>query len=142
NVRVYHNTFVNTVAAFERTERSAVNDHFGWHPSTGPDVDKREGHEFVGNLMVADNTFQKPLVRFEQAKVLCGKLTRSQVARMDDNVYVRSGDQLANESLMVWAPAEGSDCQVELRSLDALKKLHPEFEAHSGFLTHYFGSVL
>ncbi len=33
NVRVYHNTFVDTVASFERNERSAVADHFGWHPA-------------------------------------------------------------------------------------------------------------
>ena len=43
NVAVYHNTLFNTVASFERTERSAVSDNFGWHPSTGPGVDQREG---------------------------------------------------------------------------------------------------
>ena len=80
------------MASFERTERSAVADHFGWHPSTGPDVDQREGHRFVGNLLTADETFHKPLLRFEQTKGLCGKLTRPQVTQLDDNVYVRSGE--------------------------------------------------
>ncbi len=40
DVRVYNNTFVDTPASFERNERSAVGDHFNWHPATGPDVDR------------------------------------------------------------------------------------------------------
>ena len=91
NVRVYHNTFVDTVASFERNERSAVGDHFGWHPRTGPDVDEREGHVFVGNLLVASESFRKPLLRFEQPKALCAQLTRPQATAVDGNVYVRAG---------------------------------------------------
>jgi len=140
NVRVYQNTFVNTVASFERTERSAVGDHFGWHPSTGPDVDKRDGHVFVGNLLVADANFHKPLLRFEQTRVLCGRLTRPQVTRLDDNVYVRSGDG-AGRALLVWSPVEGEDCVTEFATLDGLRKLHPEFEAHSLYLPNYYGSA-
>ena len=139
NVRVYHNTLVNSVASFERTERSAVNDHFGWHPSTGPDVDQREGHVFVGNLLAADEGFDKPLLRFEQTKVLCGKLTRSAVARLDDNVYVRGGT--GAQSLIVWSPAEGENCTVEFKSPEGLRKLHPEFEAHSQYVANDYGSV-
>ena len=60
NVQVYHNTFIDAPASFERTDRSAVNDHFGWHPSTGPDVDKREGHVLAGNLFVASETYVRP----------------------------------------------------------------------------------
>ena len=54
DVHVYNNTFVDTPASFERNERSATGDHFGWHPATGPDVDQREGHVFVNNLLVAE----------------------------------------------------------------------------------------
>jgi hypothetical protein len=141
NVAVYHNTLFNTVASFERTERSAVADHFGWHPSTGPGVDQREGHVFVGNLLVADENFQKPLLRFEQTKILCGQLTRPQITQLDGNVYVRGGDN-RDRSLLVWGPVEGADCVTEFKSLDGLRKLHPEFEAHSVFLDNYSGSVL
>jgi parallel beta-helix repeat protein len=139
NVRAYHNTLVNTVASFERTERSAVGDHFGWHPSTGPDVDKRDGHEFAGNLLVADAGFEKPLLRFEQVKGLCGRLTKPQVTRFDGNVYVRRG--AGGRNLMVWSPVAGDKCQVELKDLDALRKLHPEFEEHSLYLAGYPGSL-
>lgn len=140
NVHVYHNTFVNTVASFERTERSAVADHFGWHPSTGPDVDQREGHRFVGNLLTADETFHKPLLRFEQAKGLCGKLTRPQVTQLDDNVYVRSGES-PRGALIVWSPADGENCQVELNTPAELHALHPAFATRSHVLDRYRGSV-
>jgi parallel beta-helix repeat protein len=144
NVRVYHNTLVNTVASFERTERSAVGDHFGWHPSTGPDVDQRDGHVFLDNLLTADERFHKPLLRFEQTKALCGRLTRPQVTRLDGNVYVRSGDAAGQQrarTLLVWSPVAGENCTVECPTLEGLRKLQPEFEAHGQDLTGSLGSV-
>ena len=57
NVLVYQNTFVNSTACFGRDKRSAAGDHFGWHPSTGPDVDQRFGHVFVNNLLTGDAEF-------------------------------------------------------------------------------------
>ncbi|HUL52361.1 MAG TPA: right-handed parallel beta-helix repeat-containing protein [Opitutaceae bacterium] len=144
NVRIFHNTLVNTVASIERTERSAVGDHFGWHPSTGPAVDQREGHVFVGNLLTAEAWFHKPLLRVEQAKALCGKLTRPQIAQLDGNVYVRragaAGPPEASP-LLVWGPAAGENCMVECATLDDLRKLRPEFEAHSEYWAGYPGSV-
>jgi parallel beta-helix repeat protein len=139
-VRVYHNTLVNTVASFERTERSAVGDHFGWHPATGPGVDQRDGHAFVGNLLVADERFTKPLLRFEQTGALCGKLTRPQAAQLDGNVYVRRGAAQALP-LLVWSPADGENCTVELKALDDLRKLQPQFEAHGRYLPGFFGAA-
>jgi hypothetical protein len=139
NAQVFHNTFVNTVASFERTERSAAGDHFGWHPSTGPDVNERDGHVFVGNLLTADESFHKPLLRAEQTKALCG-LTKSQFAQLDGNVYVRSGE-LGGQPLLVWSPAEGTNCTVEFGNLEDFRKARPQYEEHSLFLNHYYGSV-
>ena len=106
NVRVYHNTFVDSVASFERNERSAVGDHFGWHPRTGPDVHEREGHVFVGNLLVASESFRNPLLRFEQPKALCGRLTRPQATAVDGNVYVRAA---TSGPLVVLEPRRGRE---------------------------------
>ena len=132
NVRVYNNTFVNTVASFERTERSAVGDHFGWHPSTGPDVDQREGHVFSGNLLVANATFDKPLLRASQAKILQGKLLKPQFIVVDHNVYVRPTNAIpTTHNLAVWSPAEGELNQFEFETLAALQAKFPQFEAHS-----------
>jgi hypothetical protein len=139
DVRVYHNTFVDTVASFERNERSAVGDHFGWHPRTGPGVDEREGHVFVGNLLVASESFRKPLLRFEQPKALCAQLTRPQVKELDGNVYVRAGS--AGPPLVVWSPVAGESCQVELASLDDLRKLQPGFEVRGRSFSDYVGAL-
>ena len=140
NVRVYHNTLYNCLASFERTDRGMTNDHFGWHPTAGPAVDKREGHVFVGNLIVASANLNQPLLRFTQTVVLCGWLTRPQVKQLDDNVYVRLGDASA-QPLVLWSPTDGTNCLTEFKSLDGLRQLHPEFEAHSRYINNYYGSV-
>jgi hypothetical protein len=137
--RVYHNTFVNSAAVFDRNERSAVGDHFGWHPKTGPDVDQREGHAFVGNLMVAGESFSRPLLRFEQTKGLCGKLTRPMADAVDNNVYVRAG--ATSEPFYNWSPVEGEFCQVPLKTLADAQKLPQGVEKGSRALTGYAGAV-
>lgn len=138
NARVYNNTFVNTPASFERNERSAAADHFGWHPATGPDVEQREGHVFVGNLLVADESYNKPLLRVEQPKALCSRLTRSQLKQLDGNVYVRRGGP---QPLLVWSPEPGESCQLSLDSLEALRKLRPELETRGLYLSDYVGAL-
>ena len=139
NVRVYHNTLLDSVASFERNERSATGDHFGWHPSTGPAVDQREGHVFVGNLLVGRESFRKPLLRFEQPKALCTELVRPQVREMDANVYVRTGNPAT--PLLVWSPAAGEACQAELASLDDLQRLQPAFEMRGRYLGDFVGAL-
>jgi len=140
NVRLYQNTLVNTVASFERTPRSAVGDHFGWHPATGPDVDARHGHVFVGNLLVADEWFRKPLLNVEQSQPLCGRLTEPQLSGLDGNVYVRRG-QVGSRPLIMWSPAAGERCTVALGSPGALNALHAGFEAQSRSMDGYAGAL-
>jgi hypothetical protein len=139
NVRAYHNTFVDTAASFERNERSAQGDHFGWHPKTGPDVDEREGHAFVGNLLVASEAFRGPLLRVEQPRGLCSRLTKAQLAELDGNVYVRRGEAAA--PLLVWSPVAGESCQVEPGSLDELRKLQPGLEARGRAFAGWAGAL-
>jgi hypothetical protein len=131
DVRVYHNTFVDTRAAFERNERNANGDHFSWHPTTGPDVDQREGHVFVGNLLVASEAYRNPLLQFEQPKALCAKLQLPQAKEVGGNVYVRA--DFAGGSappLILWSPAGTDSCVARLGSLDEFQKLAPGFEAN------------
>ncbi|MFO1478513.1 MAG: right-handed parallel beta-helix repeat-containing protein [Verrucomicrobiota bacterium] len=128
DVKICQNTFVDTVASIERTDRSAVNDHFGWHPSTGPDVDHREGHVFLNNVLAAGEGFHKPLLRFDQSPVLCGKLTRPQVDALDGNFYVRAS---TNGPLVAWSPIPTNNCQTEFSSPEELHRRIPLFAAHS-----------
>ena len=139
-VEVYNNTFVNSVAWFERNERSAVGDHFGWHPSTGPDVHERVNHVFVNNLMVGDDTFRGPLLQVEQSKALCGKQTAPQLKQVESNVYVRRG-QPVKDPLIAWGPVEGPDCKATYASLEGLQKLPGKYETQGRFFAAYPGSV-
>ncbi len=139
DVRAYNNTFVDTPASFERNERSATGDHFGWHPSTGPDVQEREGHVFVNNLLVASEGYTQPLLRFEQPKALCEKLSRPQATQVDGNVYVREarvaeGGARSAAPLAVWSPAASDTCMTTAASLEEFRTLAPAFETGGQFL--------
>jgi parallel beta-helix repeat protein len=128
DVHVYNNTFVDNPASFERNERSATNDHFGWHPSTGPDVDQREGHVFVNNLLVASEAYRKPLLRFEEPAALCAKLPRPMAKEVNGNVYVRATAPAT--PLVVWSPAATDSCVTTAGSLDEFRQLVPAFEGN------------
>jgi parallel beta-helix repeat protein len=130
NVRIYNNTLVNSTASIERNERSAVGDHFGWHPATGPDVDKREGHVFINNLMYGDAAFNRPLLAVWQPGTLCGKLKKPQFSAFDNNVFFVSPAKRTSP-LIMWSPADNENCFVALGSPGELNKLHPEFAAKS-----------
>jgi hypothetical protein len=140
NVHIYQNTFVNSMACIGRNSRSAQGDHFGWHPSTGPDVDKREGHVFVNNLLTGDESFNRPLLFVWQQASLCEQLTKPQLAQLDYNAYVRGADK-ASYPLILWSPASNEKCQEEFASLENLRKLYPEFSANSRNYLNYDGPL-
>lgn len=136
--RVYQNTFLNSPVLFDRNERSAQGDHFGWHPQTGPDVDERDGHIFEGNLVVATADFNEPLLRFEQPAALCGKLTQSMTTRVDGNAYVRAA--ATDKPLIVWSPVADTACQRDYATLDAFRAA-ANVEARGQSWTAYPGTV-
>jgi parallel beta-helix repeat protein len=125
DVKVYNNTFVDTQASFQRDQRSATGDHFGWHPSTGPDVHEREGHVFVNNLLVAGDSYNRPLLRFEQPQALCAKLTKPQATQVGGNVYVRAA---STAPLITWSPAGGEKCLAAPAAIEEFRKIAPAFE--------------
>jgi parallel beta-helix repeat protein len=132
DARVYNNTFVETQAAFERNQRSATGDLFGWHPATGPDVDQREGHAFANNLIVVSEAYRRPLLQFGQPAMLCTKLPRPQAKEVGGNVYVRataSGSTAAPPPLVTWSPAANDACAATFGSLDEFRKQVPTVEA-------------
>lgn len=140
NVHVYQNTFVNTVASFERTPRSAVGDHFDWHPATGPDVDEREGHIFVNNLLVATDGFSRAMLRCEQTPSLCDRLTTPMVTALDFNVFVRSAPK-SGAPLIVWSPAANDKCAADFATPAELHARDNRFLAHAVLLDHYRGPL-
>lgn len=138
--QVYQNTFFNSVASLTRSERSAVGDHFGWHPSAGPDVEERHSHVFINNLLTADETFPGPLLQFEQTEAVRDRLKDPQVKALDGNVYVRrSGAE--PQPLILWSPVQNDEGRVELSAIGELRKLHPQFEANAQVFADYRGSL-
>ena len=128
------------MASFERTERSAVNDHFGWHPSTGPDVDERHGHVFENNLLAADERFPGPLLQFFQSPAVRERLKDPQVKELDGNVYVRRAGAKA-QPLIVWSPVQNGNDPAEILAIDDLRKLDPQFEAGARVFADYWGPL-
>ena len=119
DARVYHNTFYNSPAMFDRNERSATGDHFAWHPATGPDVDERDGHVFEGNLLVGGEGFDRPLLQFDQPAAMCGRLTSPMATRVDGNAYVRVA---GGAPLVTWSPVAGKDCLARHPTLEAFRR--------------------
>ncbi|MFH0990091.1 MAG: right-handed parallel beta-helix repeat-containing protein [bacterium] len=141
NVQVYQNTLVNSTVCIGRNERTAANDRtFGWHSSTGPDVDKRDGHVFVNNLLTGNSTYHRPLLFVWQPASLCKQLPNSQLRQLDYTVYVRT-IETTQAPLIVWSPAPGEECQVGFESLSDLRKLYPEFSGNSLSLYNYHGPL-
>jgi hypothetical protein len=140
NVHFYQNTFINSTACVGRTARSAENDGFGWHASTGPDVDKREGHIFVNNLLFGDESFKRPLLLVWQSSELCQRLSQSQLTQLDYNVYVRAGDA-GDVPLIIWSPANNDNCQLFFNSPDEFQKAYPKFSAHSRYFPNHSGPL-
>lgn len=140
DVQVYQNTMVNSRASFERTARSAAGDHFGWHPSTGPDVEERDGHMFVNNLLTANAGFRGPLLQFRQPGQMYERLKQPQVKRLDYNMYVCTKNS-HSQPLIAWSPTAAGNHSVGFESPDDLHKLHSEFSAHSKVFADYEGPL-
>jgi hypothetical protein len=140
DVQIFQNTFVNSTASIGRNERSAVGDHFGWHPSTGPDVDERDGHVFVNNLLTAGENYHRPLLVLGQPPSLCDQLERPQLKQMDYNMYVRKGGS-KDEPLILWSPTKNENCQLPLASPGDLEKLCPGFSVNSRYFANYNGPL-
>jgi len=140
DVNVYNNTLVNSIVFFGRTDRTAVGDHFGWHPSTGPDVNDRDGHTFVNNLLTADENYKGPLLVFWQMPSLCERLNKPQIKNLDNNAYVQRAEK-GSPRMIYWSPAPDSNCQIFFDSPQALNKMYPDFSANSQNLVNYKGPL-
>ncbi|HTY37033.1 MAG TPA: right-handed parallel beta-helix repeat-containing protein [Bacteroidota bacterium] len=129
NVQVYNNTFVNSTACISRNARNPANDRmFGWHSSTGPDVDKREGHVFMNNLLTGDERFKRPLLFVWQPDSICKQLPNPMLKQIDHNVYIRAAE--SSSPLILWSPMPSGDCGTGFASADEMRTKLPQFSAH------------
>ncbi len=140
NVQIYQNTFVNSVACIGRNGRVPAGDRFGWHSSTGPDVEKRDGHVFVNNLLTGGADFGRPLFYVWQPATLCRQLAKPMLNEFDYNVFVREGESNA-APLILWSPASGERCQAVFASLQEQRSALPEFSIQSRSYQNYDGPL-
>ena len=140
DVHIYNNTFVNSIACISRNGRSAAGDHFGWHPSTGPDVEKREGHIFENNLLTCNGNFKRPLLYVWQPSDLCNRLPNSQLKELDYNVFTR-GLGTSDNPLIWWSPVKNEKCRLSFTSLNEFQKSNPQFGAHSKYYSNFSGPL-
>jgi len=139
-VEVWQNTFYNSMATFDRNERSAAGDHFGWHASSGPDVTERHDHVFANNLLVAADTFAGPLLETTQGKAVRDRLKEPHLKMLDGNVYVRRAGAKA-WPLIAWGPVPTETNQQEIFSLADLRALQPQFETKARAFPDYWGPL-
>jgi hypothetical protein len=128
------------MACIGRNARTAAGDHFGWHPSTGPDMDKRDGHMFINNVLVGKENVDRPLLFVWQPASLCAQLPNSQLNQLDYNVYVRSAEK-TRSPLILWSPAQNAECQAAFRSLVDFRKVYPESSTNSYDYSDYDGPL-
>ena len=140
NVRIYQNTFVNSVACIGRNGRVAAGDHFGWHASTGPSLEGRDGHVFVNNLLRGDLNFGRPLFYVWQPDSLSQRLARPMLNQCDGNVAVRASRGL-NSPLILWSPSPGDHRQAGFDSLEDLQRVEPGFSLYSRSFAGYDGPL-
>lgn len=130
DVEFYQNTYINSKAAFGRNERTDADDHFDWHPATGPDIEKRDGHVFMNNLVVRDEKLKAPLLEVWQKPILCDSLYPLQLKVLDHNVYVHQTTKVT-DGAFIWSTVTKDTCKHYLGSLDELKVLQPGVSANS-----------
>jgi hypothetical protein len=140
DVLVCQNTFVNSMACIGRDGRVAAGDHFGWHPSTGPDVDRRDGHVFMNNLLTGGPDFARSLLFVWQPAGMCGRLPKPMLKQMANNVFVR-GAARTSAPMILWSPASNGTCQAQLASLQEMRERTPEFAEGSREFTDYDGPL-
>jgi parallel beta-helix repeat protein len=128
--KIYNNTFFNSMACIGRNARSAIGDHFDWHPATGPGLENRNGHVFVNNLMCGDEHFDRPFVFIWQDSTVCSKTLTPDLVRFDHNLYIRSRFQ-EESRLMLWCPAENESCRYTFYSMEEVQKVINPFEQNS-----------
>jgi parallel beta-helix repeat protein len=141
NAKIYQNTFINSTACIGRNERTPATDGmFGWHSGTGPDVDKREGHIFVNNLLFGGSNYHRPLLFVWQPQALCEQLPNPPFKQVDYNFYIHESEK-AQTTLISWAPSSGKDCQQEFDSMENFRSMFPKFSANCSAYINYDGPL-
>jgi hypothetical protein len=140
DVLMYNNTFINSPVCIGRNGRVPEGDHFGWHSSTAPGLDKRIGHIFVNNLLTGGEDYERPMLFVWQPANLCDKFDKLQLKELDYNIYVRAKEK-SDYPLILWSPAQNKECQTGFESLESMNKFYPDFSLSGKVYSNYDGPL-
>jgi hypothetical protein len=90
--------------------------------------------------LVADQSFNRNLLKASQAKELCGNLKDAQFSKLDGNVYIRS-NKSSKMPIINWSPAKGESCIANYNTLSDFKTNNSKFEKNGRELTRDIHSV-
>jgi parallel beta-helix repeat protein len=142
NVEAYNNTLINSRVNFSRNNRGDQLGVFGWHILLGPEVEKRDGHVFVNNLLYMSEEFGGPAVLTGQPAAMCERLPEPHLKTFDNNVFVSAIKEGGTEAAIIqWSPYPNESCQIELQTPGELNELHPEFSSECRLFGNYDGPL-
>ena len=125
DVNVFNNTFINSLPVFARDSRGDGSDHFGWHVTTGPGVDDRDGHSFYNNLLVNNGTNDRPLLSIWQLAGMCERLTTPALKTLSNNAYFKL--KPGHAPIVMLNQKIGDSCISELHTIEALAATVPGY---------------
>ncbi|TVR70019.1 MAG: right-handed parallel beta-helix repeat-containing protein [Marinilabiliales bacterium] len=142
NVQVYNNTLINSRVNFSRNNRGDELGLFGWHVTTGPGVEERDGHVFVNNLLYMSGDNNSPMIQTGQPDFMCERLNEPHFKTLNNNVFVRgSGEEGSGAPIIRWSPYQGENCQINIYSPMELNDLHPHLSSGCQYLENYDGPL-
>lgn len=137
--KIHNNTFVNSQAVIARDRRGENVDHFGWHIKTGPAVDERVNHEFYDNLLVVDESFNRPMIYVRQLPDMCEQFPEPALAKLDHNAYVKLSE---NDAPIIWmAQKIGNKCLTEVSTSNEMNSIKGDYSGNSLTLENYRGPL-
>ncbi|HEY9187611.1 MAG TPA: right-handed parallel beta-helix repeat-containing protein [Ignavibacteria bacterium] len=139
--KIYNNTFINSMACIGRDGRKPEGDLFGWHSSTGPDVNNRNKHIFINNLLYGDNNYDSPFLFVWQSPVICKEVNTPQIDDMDFNLFIKSKEKSKYPSI-IWSPSKAINYKEEFETIIDFQKQHNNYLKNSYYLNDYKYSVL
>ena len=142
NVEVYNNTLINSRVNFSRNDRGDQLGLFGWHVTTGPGVEERDGHVFVNNLLYMSRDHDSPFIHTGQPDFMCERLSEPHLKTFNNNVFVKgNGEETSETPIIRWSPYQNEDCRLNIFSLSELNELHPGFSTDCQYYDNYEGPL-
>lgn len=142
NVEIYNNTMINSRVNFSRDNRGDQLGVFGWHVTTGPKVEERQGHVFVNNLMYMSGVNDSPLLQTGQPANMCERLSKPHLKTLNNNVFIRAKKEDGyNTPLIRWSPYPNNDCRININNPSELNEIIPEFCSKCQYFEDYQGQI-